>query len=136
MGYLIILVALFALMWLLFIRPQRRRQSEQARVQDVLEPGDEILTAGGIHGTVRQVEGEIVHVEIAPGTTIRLDRRAVASVAHEEEPEELEEAEPEELEEVEPQEPEKAEAPEPPEEPQPEPEKVANPEHTVKRDGS
>jgi preprotein translocase subunit YajC len=94
-GYLIILVALFALMWLLLIRPQRRRQVEQSRMQEVIEPGDEILTAGGIHGTVREIEDEIVHVEIAPGTTIRLDRRAVAGVAHEPEPEPELEAGPE-----------------------------------------
>jgi preprotein translocase subunit YajC len=94
-GYLIILVALFALMWLLLIRPQRRRQVEQAQMQEVLEPGDEILTAGGIHGTVHKVEDEIVHVEIAPGTTIRLDRRAVASIAREPEPEAELEAGPE-----------------------------------------
>jgi preprotein translocase subunit YajC len=94
-GYLIILVALFALMWLLLIRPQRRRQAQQAQLQDVIEPGDEILTAGGIHGTVREVEDEIVHVEIAPGTTIRLDRRAVAAIAQEPEPEAEIEAGPE-----------------------------------------
>ena len=87
MGYLIVLVALFALMWLLLIRPQRRRQAEQAQLQDVLEPGDEILTAGGIHGIVRGVDDEIVLVEIAPGTTVRLDRRAVAGVVQEPEPE-------------------------------------------------
>ena len=87
MGYLIVLVALFVLMWLLLIRPQRRRQAEQARMQDVLNVGDEILTAGGIHGTVRKVEEEIVHVEVAPGTVIRLDRRAVAAIAQEPEPE-------------------------------------------------
>lgn len=86
MGYLIILVALFALMWLLLIRPQRRRQAEQAQLQDVLEDGDEILTAGGIHGIVRGVDDEIVHLEIAPGTTVRLDRRAVAGVVQEPEP--------------------------------------------------
>jgi preprotein translocase subunit YajC len=86
-GYLIVLVALFALMWLLLIRPQRRRQAEQAQLQDVLEPGDEILTAGGIHGIVRGVDDEIVLVEIAPGTTVRLDRRAVAGVVQEPEPE-------------------------------------------------
>jgi preprotein translocase subunit YajC len=86
-GYLIILVALFALMWLLLIRPQRRRQAEQAQMQGVLDVGDAILTAGGIHGTVRKIEDEIVHVEIAPGTTVRLDRRAVAAVAQEPEPE-------------------------------------------------
>ena len=87
MGYVIVLVALFALMWLLLIRPQRRRQAEQAQMQDVLEVGDEILTAGGIHGTVREIEDEIVRVEIAPGTIVRLDRRAVAAIAQEPEPE-------------------------------------------------
>jgi preprotein translocase subunit YajC len=74
-------------MWLLLIRPQRRKQAAQAEMQGVVAPGDEILTAGGIHGTVRDVEDEIVHVEIAPGTTVRLDRRAVAAVAQEPEPE-------------------------------------------------
>ena len=87
MGYLIVLVALFVLMWLLLIRPQRRRQLEQAQMQEKLEPGTEILTAGGIHGTVHEVEDEIVHVEISPGIVVRLDRRAVAAVAHEPEPE-------------------------------------------------
>jgi preprotein translocase subunit YajC len=86
-GYLIVLVALFVLMWLLLIRPQRRRQAEQARLQNVLAVGDEILTAGGIHGTVREIEDEIVHVEIAQDTIVRLDRRAVAAIAQEPEPE-------------------------------------------------
>jgi preprotein translocase subunit YajC len=86
-GYLIILVALFAAMWLFLIRPQRRRQVEQARMQDSLEAGDEILTAGGVYGIVRALEDEIVQLEIAPGTTIRLDRRAVATVVEEPEPE-------------------------------------------------
>jgi preprotein translocase subunit YajC len=86
-GYVIILIAVFALMWLLLIRPQRRKQLEQARMQDAIEVGDDVLTAGGIHGSVREIEGEIVHVEIAPGTTVRLDRRAVAAVAREPEPE-------------------------------------------------
>lgn len=86
-GYVIILIAVFGLMWLLLIRPQRRRQLAQARMQDEVNVGDDVLTAGGIHGTVREIEGEIVHVEIAPGTTVRLDRRAVAAVAQEPEPE-------------------------------------------------
>jgi preprotein translocase subunit YajC len=80
-GYLIILVALFGLMWLLLIRPQRKRQLQQSEMLESLEPGVEVLTAGGIHGTVKEIEGEIVHLEIAPATTVRLDRRAVAAVA-------------------------------------------------------
>jgi preprotein translocase subunit YajC len=86
-GYVIILIAVFGLMWLLLVRPQRRRQLQQARMQDEIEVGDDVLTAGGIHGTVREIDDEIVHVEIAPGTTVRLDRRAVAAVAQEPEPE-------------------------------------------------
>jgi preprotein translocase subunit YajC len=66
-------------------------------MQDDLASGDEILTAGGIYGTVRGIEHEVVQLEIAPGTIVRLDRRAVAAVVPEEtEPEAEEiEAEPE-----------------------------------------
>ena len=79
MGYVIVLVALFGLMWFLLIRPQRRRATEQLAMQEQLRVGDEILTAGGIHGTVKAIEGDVVHVEIAPGTLVRVDRRAVAA---------------------------------------------------------
>ncbi len=83
MGYLIIIVVLFAVMWLFLVRPQRRKQVEQAQMQNTLEPGDEVLTAGGIHGTIDRLEDDVVHVEIAPGTVIRVDRRAIAGVAQE-----------------------------------------------------
>jgi preprotein translocase subunit YajC len=86
-GYLIILIALFAALWLFLIRPQRRRQVEQVRLQDALAEGDEILTAGGVYGIVRAIDDEVVQLEIAPGTIIRLDRRAVATVVQEPEPE-------------------------------------------------
>jgi preprotein translocase subunit YajC len=64
-------------------------------MQDNLNVGDEILTAGGIHGTVKAIEGDIVHVEIAPGTLVRIDRRAVAAAGGAEETAE-DEAKPEE----------------------------------------
>ena len=87
---MIVLVALFALMWLLLIRPQRRRAAEQVEMQDRLRSGDQILTAGGIHGTVKAIEGDVVHVEIAPGTLVRVDRRAVAAAGGAEESTEAE----------------------------------------------
>jgi preprotein translocase subunit YajC len=92
-GYLIIIGVLFASLWLFLIRPQRRRQVEQARLQNSIAAGDEILTAGGVYGTVRAIEDDVVELEIAPGTIVRLDRRAVAAVIPEEtepEPEEIE----------------------------------------------
>jgi preprotein translocase subunit YajC len=67
-----------------WVVPQRRRQRQRVedlfRLIELLEPGDEIITAGGIHGTVRAVDGEELMVEISPGVEVRLDRRAVADV--------------------------------------------------------
>jgi preprotein translocase subunit YajC len=98
---LVIIVALLVLMWALLIRPQRRRQAAQANMLADLAIGDEVLTAGGIYGRVDGIEADEVTLEIAPGTTIRVAKRAVAAVIEEEEEEEQEEedeAEPEEAE--------------------------------------
>jgi preprotein translocase subunit YajC len=86
-GYLIVIVALFALLWLFVLRPQRRRQAEQMQMQDTLHVDDEVITAGGIRGYVRQLDEEVLGVEIAPGVQVRLDRRAVAAVVREEDDE-------------------------------------------------
>ena len=53
-------------------------------MQDSVAVGDEVITAGGIHGTVREVSGEDVKLEIAPGVVVTLDRRAIAAVAQDE----------------------------------------------------
>jgi preprotein translocase subunit YajC len=98
-NFLIIIVVLFALMWFLLIRPQRRRSQAQLSMQDQLRAGDEIITAGGLHGTVVSIEDDVLEIEIAKDTVARLDRRAVAAVVSTEEPESeaLPEQEPEAL---------------------------------------
>ena len=99
MGQLIVIVAMFALLWLLLIRPQRKRQVEQQELQRSIDVGDEVLTVGGLYGHVRELlDDDDLLVEIAPGTRVRLARRAVAGVVEEDE---LEEA-PEPVEELEP----------------------------------
>jgi preprotein translocase subunit YajC len=72
------LIVIAVLFWVLIIRPQRRRASDQARLQGSLEPGHEVMTASGLYGRVRSIEDDVVHLEIASGTTVRVDRRAVA----------------------------------------------------------
>jgi preprotein translocase subunit YajC len=92
-GYIFILV-LLALMWFLLIRPQRRRQVEAQRMIESLEVGKEIVTAGGLYGTVTALEGDEVRLEIADGVEVRIAKRAVAGVISEdEEPDDFEEAE-------------------------------------------
>jgi preprotein translocase subunit YajC len=95
-GYIFILV-LLVLMWFLLIRPQRRRQLEQQRLIDGLEVGKEIVTAGGLYGTVTELVDDEVHLEIADGVEVRVAKRAIAGIVSEEEaeeqPAELEDAE-------------------------------------------
>jgi preprotein translocase subunit YajC len=83
MGYVIVLIALFGLMWLLLIRPQRKRTQTQMDMQDQLRLGDEIITAGGLHAKVRSIEDDVLEIELTPETIVRLDRRAVAAVVRE-----------------------------------------------------
>ena len=88
MSLLPILVLLFVVMWLLVIRPQRRRQAEQRRILDNLAPGQEVLTAGGLYGTVQSVVGDDeVRLEIAPDVQVRVSRRAIAAVLTEDDSE-------------------------------------------------
>jgi preprotein translocase subunit YajC len=90
LGSLIVIIALFALLWLLLIRPQRSRQQQQQRMIDSVDVGDEILSSGGIIGVVRGVDDEAneLHVEIAPGIEVRMDRRAVGTIVTKDEVEE------------------------------------------------
>lgn len=87
MAYLIPIIILFFLLWLLVIRPQRRRQLQQLQMQDELHLDDEVITAGGIHGVVKQVGDSVLEIEIAPGVRVRIDRRAVAGKVKPDEPE-------------------------------------------------
>lgn len=88
MPALIIVVVLFALFWLFMVRPQRRRQAEQSALIQSIEVGDEIVTAGGLFGHVKSVADDELLVEIAPGTSVRIARRAVAGVVGPEEDDE------------------------------------------------
>jgi preprotein translocase subunit YajC len=90
-GYIFILVVL-VLMWFLLIRPQRRRQTESQRLLDSLAVGQEVVTAGGLYGTITGLDGDEVRLRIADDVEVRVAKRAIAGVLSEdEEPEELQE---------------------------------------------
>jgi preprotein translocase subunit YajC len=93
MPSLIIIVVLFAAMWFFLIRPQRRRQTETELMLGTLEVGDEVVTAGGIYGTITELEESDVRVEIAPGLVVKVARRAIAGRTDDDEGEDEVEAE-------------------------------------------
>jgi preprotein translocase subunit YajC len=83
MGPVIVIVVLLAVGWVFIALPARRRQRSHAAMQDEIGVGDEIITAGGMHATVREAGESELRIEIAPGVVVTLDRRAVAAVAQE-----------------------------------------------------
>ena len=58
MAQLILLLAMLVLLWALLIRPQRARQRQQQEVLSAVEPGDEIITVGGLYGIVQEIDEE------------------------------------------------------------------------------
>ena len=93
MNLVILVLLVLVFMWFVIVRPQRRRQAEQEDLFATLRVGDEIVTAGGLYGTIHALRDDVLDVEIAPGTTVRVARRAVAARIEPEDDEELEETE-------------------------------------------
>ena len=77
------LAVLAVLFWFLIIRPQRRRSQLQNRIVDTLERGQDVVTAGGLYGRIKEVGEEDVQLEIAPEIVVRVDKRAVSQVVPE-----------------------------------------------------
>ena len=69
MSFLIMMVAIFAIMWFFMIRPQQKKQKEIRKFQNSLAEGSKVVTGGGVYGTVKRVnlEQNTVDVEIARG---------------------------------------------------------------------
>lgn len=76
----IIIVALFALLYFVMIRPQRNRQRQAMQVQNEIVPGQRVRTTAGMYATVVALEDGDVVLEIAPGVNVRYMRRAILDV--------------------------------------------------------
>lgn len=84
MGMIIMLIAMFVIMWLFMIRPQQKKQKEIRNFQNSLQTGDHVVTGGGIYGTVKNInlEKNTVEVEIARGVNIVVDKSYVFADAN------------------------------------------------------
>lgn len=74
---IIMIVALFAIFYFFMIRPQQKRQKEIRKFRESLGKGDSVVTAGGIHGKIRDIKEDSFIVEIADGVRIRIDKGSV-----------------------------------------------------------
>jgi len=76
--FFIFLILLFGMFYFLIIRPQRKRQQRHQALMDALQPGDRIITIGGIHGKIESMTEENIILKVESGATIRMSRNAVA----------------------------------------------------------
>ena len=80
LGGLLFPVILIGVMYFLMIRPQMKRAKEHRAMLDKLGNGDEVITNGGIVGTVREIGDSFITVEIADNVRVRLPTGAIANV--------------------------------------------------------
>jgi preprotein translocase subunit YajC len=79
MSMIIMMVAIFAIMWFFMIRPQQKKQKEIQKFQNELTEGTEVVTGGGIHGTIKSIDlaKNTVEVKIARDVVITVEKNMV-----------------------------------------------------------
>lgn len=77
------MVLILVIMWFTMIRPQQKKQKEIQNFRNSITVGTQVVTSGGIYGTVREIDdaNNILVVEIANGVRIRVDRGSVFATA-------------------------------------------------------
>ena len=80
-GYMSILmiVAMIAIFYFFMIRPQQKRQKDLQKARQAMKVGDKVVTAGGIHGRIKEVGEHSMLIEVAEGVRLRVDRNSVFS---------------------------------------------------------
>jgi preprotein translocase subunit YajC len=80
------IILIFVIFYFLLIRPQQKRQKEHRNMVESLKKGDQVVTAGGIHGTVTSVAENLATVEIAQNVKIKVTKSSIAVVKREDQP--------------------------------------------------
>ncbi|MDO4780488.1 MAG: preprotein translocase subunit YajC [Bacteroides sp.] len=75
----IMLIAMFAVMYFFMIRPQNKKQKEIQNFRKTLEVNQQVITAGGVYGTIKEIGDTYVMLEIANNTKIKVDKNSIFS---------------------------------------------------------
>lgn len=76
-GTIIMMVAIFAVFYFFMIRPQQKKQKELQKTREAMKSGDKVVTAGGIHGRIREVGETWFLVEVADGVKLKFEKSSV-----------------------------------------------------------
>jgi preprotein translocase subunit YajC len=78
---ILMIVAMIAIFYFFMIRPQQKRQKDIQKAREAMKTGDKVVTAGGIHGRIKEVGENSMLIEIADGVRIRVDKASVYASA-------------------------------------------------------
>ena len=76
--FIVFLLVMFGLMYVVLIRPQRKRQKEHQQLVSELKRGDKVITAGGIYGQIESISDDNVVIKVESGATMRVAKNSVA----------------------------------------------------------
>ena len=74
---ILMIVAMIAIMYFLMIRPQQKKQKEIQKARNAMKNGDKVITAGGIHGRIKEISDTSILIEVADGIRIRVEKSSV-----------------------------------------------------------
>jgi len=84
---LIPFILVFVIFYLLIVMPQRNRQKKHQKMVEELRPGDQIITSGGIYGTIMGVQPDRIELKVAANVKIDITKSAVAVILKQQQPE-------------------------------------------------
>ena len=76
-SFWIMIIAIFFVMWFFMIRPQRKQQKELEKFRNELKKGDKVITAGGIYGTIAEIQDTTVLIKVDGEVKIRVDKTSI-----------------------------------------------------------
>lgn len=74
---MLMIVAMIAIFYFVMLRPQQKKQKELKRQREAMQKGDRVVTAGGIHGRIRNIKADTIMVEVAPGMELEFDKASI-----------------------------------------------------------
>ena len=76
-SFWIMMILIFGIMWFFMIRPQRKQQKELEAFRNALKKGDKVITAGGIYGTVAEIDERTVLIKVDGDVKLRVDKGSI-----------------------------------------------------------
>lgn len=74
---MIMIIAMIVIFYFFMIRPQSKKQKEIKKAREAMQKGDAVVTAGGIHGKIKEISENTLLIEISPGVSIKVDKASV-----------------------------------------------------------